>query len=70
MEVCILHFSRAVDLKPSNDHTRVNLAEAYGNNYQLEEKMKILEDKSLSDSDKQLCYTGFGIARRETGMAL
>uniref|UniRef100_A0A4W5PTT3 Interferon-induced protein with tetratricopeptide repeats 9 n=1 Tax=Hucho hucho TaxID=62062 RepID=A0A4W5PTT3_9TELE len=64
VEVCIHHFSRAVDLKPSNIHARVNLAAAYGNNYQLEEAMKIftvlLEDKSLSDSDKQLFYTGFG----------
>ncbi|XP_038830628.1 uncharacterized protein LOC120029470 isoform X2 [Salvelinus namaycush] len=63
--VCIRHFSRAVDLKPSNIHARVNLAEAYGNNYQLEEAMKIftvlLEDKSLSDSDKQHCYTTFGL---------
>nr|XP_046211147.1 interferon-induced protein with tetratricopeptide repeats 5-like isoform X1 [Oncorhynchus gorbuscha] len=62
--VCIRHFARAVDLKPSNILARVNLAEAYGNNYQLEEAMKIftvlLEDKSLSDSDKQLCSTGFG----------
>uniref|UniRef100_A0A4W5PTU4 Interferon-induced protein with tetratricopeptide repeats 9 n=1 Tax=Hucho hucho TaxID=62062 RepID=A0A4W5PTU4_9TELE len=48
VEVCICHFSRAVDLKPSNIHARVNLAEAYGNNYQLEEAMKIftVEDKS------------------------
>uniref|UniRef100_A0A4W5PS34 Interferon-induced protein with tetratricopeptide repeats 9 n=1 Tax=Hucho hucho TaxID=62062 RepID=A0A4W5PS34_9TELE len=59
VEVCICHFSRAVDLKPSNIHARVNLAEAYGNNYQLEEAMKIFT--FLSDSDKQHCYTAFSL---------
>nr|XP_029540536.1 interferon-induced protein with tetratricopeptide repeats 5-like isoform X2 [Oncorhynchus nerka] len=63
--VCIRHFARAVDLKPSNILARVNLAEAYGNNYQLEEAMKIfinlVKDESLNDSDKQHCYTSFGL---------
>ncbi|XP_071247768.1 interferon-induced protein with tetratricopeptide repeats 5-like isoform X2 [Salvelinus alpinus] len=63
-ELCIHYFSRAVELKPSNVQFRFNLAEAYGENYQLEEAMKIftnlLKDESLSDSDKQQCYTGFG----------
>ncbi|XP_035590512.1 interferon-induced protein with tetratricopeptide repeats 5-like isoform X1 [Oncorhynchus keta] len=65
VEVCIRHFSRAVELKPSNIHARVNLAEAYGNNYQLEEALKIfinlVKDESLNDSDKQHCYTSFGL---------
>ncbi|XP_045065636.1 interferon-induced protein with tetratricopeptide repeats 5-like [Coregonus clupeaformis] len=65
VEVCIRHFSRAVELKPSNIHARVNLADAYGNNYQLEEAIKIfinlLKDESLSESVKQRCYTGFGL---------
>ncbi|XP_029561128.1 interferon-induced protein with tetratricopeptide repeats 5-like isoform X1 [Salmo trutta] len=65
MELCIHHFSRAVELKPSNVQFRLNLAEAYGDNYQLEEAMKIftnlLKDESLSDSDKQQCYSGFGL---------
>uniref|UniRef100_A0A8C7D4E6 Interferon-induced protein with tetratricopeptide repeats 9 n=1 Tax=Oncorhynchus kisutch TaxID=8019 RepID=A0A8C7D4E6_ONCKI len=65
MELCIHHFSRAVELKPSNVQFRLNLAEAYGDNYQLEEAMKIftnlLKDESLSDSDKQQCYSGFSL---------
>ncbi|KAM9561498.1 interferon-induced protein with tetratricopeptide repeats 5-like [Salvelinus alpinus] len=65
MELCIHHFSRAVELKLSNVQFRLNLAEAYGDNYQLEEAMKIftnlLKDESLSDSDKQQCYSGFGL---------
>ncbi|KAK6301909.1 hypothetical protein J4Q44_G00279620 [Coregonus suidteri] len=65
VKVCIHHFSKAVELKPSNIHARVDLAQAYGNNYQLEEAMKIftvlLEDKSLRHSEKQLCYTSFGL---------
>uniref|UniRef100_A0A8K9WZ11 Interferon-induced protein with tetratricopeptide repeats 9 n=2 Tax=Oncorhynchus mykiss TaxID=8022 RepID=A0A8K9WZ11_ONCMY len=63
-ELCIHHFSRAVELKPSNVQFRLNLAEAYGDNYQLEEAMKIftnlLKDESLSDSDKQQCHSCFG----------
>ncbi|KAJ7987740.1 hypothetical protein DPEC_G00329620 [Dallia pectoralis] len=65
VEVCIRHFSRAVELKPSNIYAKVDLAEAYGNIYQMEEAMKIftslLRDKSINDSDKQHCYTGFGV---------
>ncbi|XP_028975866.2 interferon-induced protein with tetratricopeptide repeats 5 [Esox lucius] len=65
VEACIRHFSRAVELKPSNIHAKVDLAEAYGNNYQLEDAMRIfislLKDKSISDSEKQHCYTSFGV---------
>ncbi|KAL0984134.1 hypothetical protein UPYG_G00137550 [Umbra pygmaea] len=65
VEVCIHHFSRAVELKPSNIQAKVNLADAYGNNYQLEEAIKIftnlLKDKSITDSEKQHCCTSFGL---------
>uniref|UniRef100_A0A4W5JV85 Interferon-induced protein with tetratricopeptide repeats 9 n=1 Tax=Hucho hucho TaxID=62062 RepID=A0A4W5JV85_9TELE len=64
VELCIHHFSIAVELKPSNFHFRLNLAEIYGENYQLEKAMKIftnlLKDESLNDSDKQQCYSVFG----------
>ncbi|KAG7492707.1 hypothetical protein MATL_G00017710 [Megalops atlanticus] len=61
---CIHHFSKAAELKPTNIHARVNLAEAYGENHQLDEAEKIftdlLQDGSLRDSDKQHCHTSYG----------
>ncbi len=61
---CIQHFSKSVELKPSNIYAKVNLAEAYGENRELEQAEKIfrnlLEDKALSESDKQHCYTSYG----------
>ncbi|KAJ7987738.1 hypothetical protein DPEC_G00329600 [Dallia pectoralis] len=65
VEVCIHHFSRAVEMNPSNIYAKVELAEAYGNIYQMEEAMKIftslLRDKSIKDYDKQHCYTDYGV---------
>ncbi|KAK7122855.1 hypothetical protein R3I94_019837 [Phoxinus phoxinus] len=61
---CIHHFSKAVELKPSNIYGKVNLAAAYGENRQLGEAEKIfsslIDDKALSESDKQHCHTMYG----------
>ncbi|XP_043109911.1 interferon-induced protein with tetratricopeptide repeats 9 [Puntigrus tetrazona] len=61
---CIQHFSKSVELKPSNIYAKVNLAEAYGENRQLAQAEKIfcslIDDKALSESDKQHCYTSYG----------
>ena len=62
---CIEHFTKAVELKPSNTHARVNLAEAYSDNEQLIEAEKIftelLSDGSLRDTDKQHIHTSYGL---------
>ncbi|XP_051523506.1 interferon-induced protein with tetratricopeptide repeats 5-like isoform X1 [Myxocyprinus asiaticus] len=62
---CIKHFSKAVELKPTNIYAQVNLAEAYGENRQFGEAEKIfttlINDKSLSESDKQHCHTCYGL---------
>ncbi|XP_073684436.1 interferon-induced protein with tetratricopeptide repeats 1-like [Garra rufa] len=62
---CIQHFSKAVELKPNNIYAKVNLAEAYGENRQLEQAEKIftslIDDRGLSESDKQHCYTSYGL---------
>uniref|UniRef100_A0A8C1KNU6 Interferon-induced protein with tetratricopeptide repeats 11 n=1 Tax=Cyprinus carpio TaxID=7962 RepID=A0A8C1KNU6_CYPCA len=62
---CIQHFSKAVELKPSNIYAKVNLAEAYGEDRQLEQAEKIfcslIDDKALSESDKQHCYKSYGL---------
>ncbi|XP_067225762.1 interferon-induced protein with tetratricopeptide repeats 5-like isoform X2 [Chanodichthys erythropterus] len=65
MAECIQHFSKAVELKPNNIYAKVNLAEAYGENRQLGEAEKIfislIDDKALSESDKQHCHTCYGL---------
>ncbi|XP_056109046.1 interferon-induced protein with tetratricopeptide repeats 9 [Rhinichthys klamathensis goyatoka] len=62
---CIQHFSKAVELKPSNIYGKVDLAAAYGENRQLGEAEKIfsslIDDKALSESDKQHCHTCYGL---------
>lgn len=70
---CIHHFSRAVELKPSNTSAQVKLAEAYADNLQLEEATEIFlsleKDQSLEESDRQhvLCSYGcFLIYKRRT----
>ncbi|XP_061088590.1 interferon-induced protein with tetratricopeptide repeats 1-like [Conger conger] len=64
-EQCIKHFSKAVELKPSNTHAQVNLAEAYSENEQLTEAeeifTKLLRDGSLRDPDKQHLHTSYGL---------
>ncbi|KAG5855444.1 hypothetical protein ANANG_G00049120 [Anguilla anguilla] len=64
-EQCIQCFRKAVGLKPSNIHARINLAEAYGENQQLNEAEKIftelLQDESLRDPDKQHVHTSYGL---------
>uniref|UniRef100_A0A8C2GA24 Interferon-induced protein with tetratricopeptide repeats 9 n=1 Tax=Cyprinus carpio TaxID=7962 RepID=A0A8C2GA24_CYPCA len=52
---CIQHFSKAVELKPNNIYVKVNLAEA--------EKIfsSLIDDKALSESEKQHCYTSYGV---------
>ncbi|XP_067100768.1 interferon-induced protein with tetratricopeptide repeats 9 [Osmerus mordax] len=70
---CIRHFSRAVELKPSNNHARVSLAEAYADHGQMEEATKIFmsleKDKSLLESDRQhvlCCYGLYLLYKRKT----
>ncbi|XP_006630532.1 interferon-induced protein with tetratricopeptide repeats 9 [Lepisosteus oculatus] len=62
---CIQYFKRAVELKPSNIHANINLAEAYGENRQIEDAEKVyvslLEDQSLCNSDRQHCHTSYGL---------
>ncbi|XP_055032766.2 interferon-induced protein with tetratricopeptide repeats 5-like [Misgurnus anguillicaudatus] len=62
---CIRHFSKAVELKPSNIYAQVNLAEAYGGNRQFGEAEEIftrlLNDTSLSEYEKQHCHTCYGV---------
>ncbi|XP_057213669.1 interferon-induced protein with tetratricopeptide repeats 5-like [Triplophysa rosa] len=62
---CIQHFSKAVELKPTNIYAKVNLAEAYGENRQQGEAEKIftslISDTSLSDFEKQHCHTSYGL---------
>ncbi|MBN3302730.1 IFIT5 protein, partial [Amia calva] len=62
---CIYHFKKAVEMKPSNVHAQVNLAEAYGENRQLEDAEKIfsdlLGDGTLCDSDRQHCHANYGL---------
>ncbi|XP_073684558.1 interferon-induced protein with tetratricopeptide repeats 5-like [Garra rufa] len=62
---CIQHFSKAVEIKPNNTYALVNLAEAYGENRQLEQAEKIftslIDDRGLSESEKQHCYTSYGL---------
>lgn len=62
---CIHHFSKAVELKPSNIYGKVNLATAYGENRQLGKAEKIfsslIDDRALSESDKQHCHTCYGL---------
>lgn len=62
---CIQHFSKAVELKPTNIYAKVNLAEAYGENQQHGEAEKIftslISDMALSDFEKQHCRTSYGL---------
>ncbi|KAA0725327.1 Interferon-induced protein with tetratricopeptide repeats 5 [Triplophysa tibetana] len=62
---CILHFSKAVELKSTNIYAKVNLAEAYGENRQHGAAEKIftsmISDTSLSDFEKQQCHTSYGL---------
>ncbi|XP_072559888.1 interferon-induced protein with tetratricopeptide repeats 9 [Paramormyrops kingsleyae] len=64
-EECIYYFRKAVELKPSNIHAQVSLAEAYAENRQLLEAEKIftdlLKDDSLWEPDKQHCHTRYGV---------
>ncbi|XP_033886581.3 interferon-induced protein with tetratricopeptide repeats 5 [Acipenser ruthenus] len=62
---CIHYFKKSVEIKPSNLHAKVNLAEAYGENRQLEEAEKIytdvLEDPFLGVSDKQYTLNNYAL---------
>ncbi|XP_061087595.1 interferon-induced protein with tetratricopeptide repeats 5-like [Conger conger] len=64
-EQCVKHFSKAVELKPSNTHAQVNLAEAYSENEQLTEAEEIftelLRGGSLRDPEKQHVQTSYGL---------
>ncbi|XP_048861352.1 interferon-induced protein with tetratricopeptide repeats 5-like [Brienomyrus brachyistius] len=64
-EECIYYFRKAVELKPSNIHAQVSLAEAYAENRELLEAEKIftdlLKDDSLQEPDKQHCHTRYGV---------
>lgn len=64
-EQCIRHLRQAVELKPSNIHAQVNLAEAYSENEQPTEAEKIftelLQDGSLRDPDQQQVHTSYGL---------
>ncbi|RXM32158.1 Interferon-induced protein with tetratricopeptide repeats 5 [Acipenser ruthenus] len=65
MAECIHHFKKSVELKPSNLHAKVNLAEAYGENRQMEEAEKIftdvLEDPFLGISDRQYVLANYAL---------
>uniref|UniRef100_A0A671QNF1 Interferon-induced protein with tetratricopeptide repeats 9 n=1 Tax=Sinocyclocheilus anshuiensis TaxID=1608454 RepID=A0A671QNF1_9TELE len=60
---CIQHFSKAVDLKPNNIYAKVNLAEAESRQLEKAEKIfsSLIDDKALGESDKQHCYTSYGV---------
>ncbi|XP_046893953.1 interferon-induced protein with tetratricopeptide repeats 5-like [Hypomesus transpacificus] len=60
----IHHFSRAVELQPSNISARVKLAETYGQNLQMEEATKIFmslkKDQSLGEFERQHVLCSYG----------
>ncbi|KAM6951592.1 interferon-induced protein with tetratricopeptide repeats 1-like [Aplochiton taeniatus] len=64
-EECIIHFSKAVDLKPSNTYARVNLAESFADAQHQREAERIfnelLRDKKVKEADVQHCQVAFGL---------
>ncbi|KAL4640080.1 interferon-induced protein with tetratricopeptide repeats 5-like [Arapaima gigas] len=62
---CIHSFKKAVEVKPSNEYAKINLAEALGENHQLAEAeeifQEVLKNESLLDSDRQFCHLSYGM---------
>ncbi|XP_062381910.1 interferon-induced protein with tetratricopeptide repeats 5-like [Sardina pilchardus] len=57
-------FRKTVELKPSNTHAWVHLAEAYAESRQLEKAepifTRLISDERLTDAERQHCHTKYG----------
>ncbi|XP_028825778.1 interferon-induced protein with tetratricopeptide repeats 9 [Denticeps clupeoides] len=62
---CIRSLSKAVELKPSNTHAWVNMAEALSEDHQLDKAenifTRLVRDKTLMEAEKQHCRTHYGL---------
>ncbi|XP_062381908.1 interferon-induced protein with tetratricopeptide repeats 5-like [Sardina pilchardus] len=62
---CIRLFRKTVELKPSNTHAWVHLAEAYAESRQLEKAepifTRLVSDERLTDTERQHCHTKYGV---------
>ncbi|KAG5262847.1 hypothetical protein AALO_G00279550 [Alosa alosa] len=58
-------FRKTVELKPSNTHAWVHLAEAYAESRQLEKAepifTRLISDERLTDTERQHCHTKYGV---------